>query len=135
MGNLQSCAEQAHIMFERLKNCGFTMSEIQEGAHCFSVCLTDNMNELALVPEGKPAFVSISYPPDAMGNRVEDLNDNERPCTIETALKDRNGDLLHEFQDEEWDYEYTIQRFSEYDELINEINRLKNLFTNMMNSE
>jgi len=72
---------------------------------------------------GKSQFggISVSVPPDAMGNRLQDgVGPYKRPCTYEIALLNSENDLVYV---DELEYD-DVRRFGSHIEVFDEIMRL-----------
>lgn len=117
MGNMQACQTASSNLYDELQRRADLTGRIRffprnEESHCFRVTLN---------VRGFPQVrgLSISYPPDAMGNRGDQYNEGF-PSTIETALI---GETAQLYYNASLGYE-DICRFSSTDELVDEILRL-----------
>ena len=114
MGNFASCTQKASTLYASLKGrdklAEWVVFYGPPTGHCFRIGGFNHDDFDAL---------SISLPPDAMGNRGVEYDEGE-PSTIETALF-KCGELVYV---DELGYE-NIQRFFSIEELINEIERLR----------
>ena len=115
MGNMAACTEKADEIYEDLRLQNNLSEWVVFGGppttHCFRVGGFTG-------PEFN--LVSISVPPDAMGNRGAEYDEGE-PSTIEIALV-KDGRLVYV---DELGYE-DVQRFFSTKQLIAELERLHN---------
>lgn len=94
-----------------------------QGCWCFRITL----------PSGAPVFrMSVSVPPDAHGNRVQDFAKDVKyvPSTYETALIGADDKLVYIDSLGYWD----VERFSSLDELVKEIKRIGDVVTVTVNT-
>ena len=121
MGNTNNCIN-ASINLHKVISSDDTLRDIitcdkHNGVHCFRV----KFNSHIVTKDGQIVKgVSISYPPDAMGNRGLDYEELEIPETIETALIGQDEKLIYVA---ELGYS-DIRRFTRYSELSEEIMRI-----------
>ena len=108
---------------------GYNIPERPEGNHCFRLNICDESKFDFAKDKNLPVQVSISCPPDAMGNRGAEYNEPEIPKILETALIDINGDILWL---DDWGYD-DVSRFYSEEEVIIEINRLQEKFNTIIN--
>jgi hypothetical protein len=120
MGNRQACIEKSHGVLRELTTSNYDrMSNIaleippHTGSFAFRCTLT---NEILTTTGQKVKSISISIPPDAMGNRgpEEPYREPIVPGTIETALFGADDQMLYA---DELGYE-NVQRFFSVRELI-----------------
>jgi hypothetical protein len=89
MGNA-ACTEVSNDLYTRviqnpnfIKISGYSDKiRNNENSHCFRIMFTDSFG------------LSVSIPPDAMGNNPNYLEDGQMPSTIETALV-RNNEISY----------------------------------------
>ena len=116
MGNMTACTNKASELYTEL-SLNNNLSEWVDfggpptGHYCFGI---------GGFTHTEFDSVSISVPPDAMGNRGAEYDEGE-PSTFETALI-KDGELVYV---DELGYE-DVQRFSSTEELIAELERLHN---------
>lgn len=114
MGNITSCTNKASELYRELQLNNDLSEWVVFGRlkkYCFRV---------SGFTHTEFDSVSISVPPDAMGNRGAEFDEGD-PSTFETALV-KDGELVYV---EELDYE-DVQRFFSTEELIAELERLHN---------
>ena len=128
MGNSPSCNEQAARICDILIQKGYNIPE-RPKRHCFRLNICDESNFDIAKDKNLPVQVSISYPPDAMGNRGTEYKEPVIPQTLETALIDTNGELIYL---DDWGYD-DICRFSSEEFVISEIERLLNKINTIIN--
>lgn len=119
MGNDQSCVDKAQELFNFLNNDENVWMNgviLKQGSFCFRVPICDYDNKI---------FISISVPPDAMGNRDLDGEAN----TFETAIFIDNNII---YESNFLGYE-DVLRFYSFIDVKNEIERMITLFNDNKN--
>lgn len=104
---------------------GFTIHEFKYGLYCFRLNVNKNTN----LYKYNVRKISISIPPDAMGNRIQDFEGcrfrkslgliEDMPSTIEILLMDKNNKGYYEHPEC-----YDVLRFDSIPDLIEELNNL-----------
>lgn len=135
MGNLNSCIAKAQELFTYLnqnENEWMNGVVLPEGSFCFKVP----------IPKHKGVRISISVPPDAMGNRGNIINsstsqpyDEGDPSTFETAI-DVDGRIISdlEYFGKEIGY-YDVCRFESFIEIKEEIEKIISFFEENENKD
>ena len=123
MGNYQACSQACSQASANLYRELSSRQELRDhvtfgdysGSFCFRVHFVNQ-------PRGFQNVygISISFPPDAMGNRGTQNGDPELPTTIETALFQLSGELYY---NSELGYD-DVGRFGSADEIVDEIIRI-----------
>ena len=123
MGNFESCIKKNIEIYNTLKNNEqikdlISDKKITFKSHnietwCFQLRFKNKNYE-------KIGGISISVPPDAMGNKY---NEPEGPTTVETALVDSNGELIYI---DELDY-HDVKRFNKFNNIELLVNEIKEL--------
>ncbi len=124
MGNIQSCINASNRLYDLLENeiqnnpklieLGITLESRDKNSYCFRVIFES--------PKNLVHAISISYPPDAYGNRGVEYNQPEIATTIETAVIDSTNKL---FYPNELGYS-DVLRFDTLKEIVEEILRVGN---------
>jgi hypothetical protein len=112
---IEKCAIETVKIYVQLSNNlpeNLTLEPMRGGNYCFRISGFNKTNN-------DFDMVSVSYPPDAMGNRGAPY-DGPNPETIETALF-KDGKLVYISS---LGYE-DIKRFRTFEELLEEIESLK----------
>lgn len=116
--NMQRCSVASRALYDELKSNTRLNSIVvfthHNGTHCFQVKF--------IKPYKNVYGISISYPMDLYENT------SGYPETIETALVDANGNLCYV---DELGYD-DICRFDSANDVVNEILRLRNEFSRLM---
>jgi hypothetical protein len=121
----KACQQQAKILYDALQD-RISSDKLDlvllpyRGNFAFRLCFKNSPK-----PENSNIKgLSISYPPDAMGNRgaIKPYFENPTPQTIETILIDTDDNVT--FSDALGYDEYDVQRFSTIDQLIAHLHEL-----------
>lgn len=119
MGNIQACSEASANLFRELSSHQGLRDYVTfgdyGGRHCFRVYFVNPPRGFQNV-----SGISISFPPDAMGNRGSQSGDPEQPTTIETALIQPSEELCY---NSELGY-HDVCRFDSADQIVEEIIRI-----------
>ncbi len=124
MGNLQGCIYASNRLYDLLENeiknnpqlieLGVALEARHKNGYCFRVIFKS--------PKNLAHAISISYPPDAYGNKGVEYNQPEIATTIETALIDSTNNL---FYLDKLGYS-DVLRFDTPEEIVEEILRVGN---------
>jgi hypothetical protein len=128
MGNYKSCIRKNIEIYYELKNNKkikdlildekITFKSHHIESWCFQLKFKNKNYE-------KIGGISISVPPDAIGNRGNEYNEPEEPTTLETALVDSDGELIYI---DELGYD-DVKRFYYFNDIELLVNEIKELIT------
>lgn len=126
MGNSKSCIRKNIEIYYELKNNEKIKDLILDGkitfkshhieSWCFQLKFKNKNYE-------KIGGISISVPPDAIGNRGNEYNEPEEPTTVETALVGSDGELIY-IDELGYDDVKRFYYFNDIELLVNEIKEL-----------
>lgn len=128
MGNSKSCIRKNIEIRNKLKNNEKIKDLISDGKITFMI--NPNVSwcfQLRFKNKNykKIGGISISVPPDVIGNRGNEYKEPEEPTTVETALVDSDGKLIYI---DELGYD-DVKRFNYYNNIEFLVNEIKELIT------